>query len=371
MKSHYDAMVLGSGMAGLGAAIALAGHKKNVLIVDRRGLKGQASRAAGGILDPFLEMRPSHPLLRLTVAAFKNYPKFIRQIEKETGEQSSYLKTGLLYLAKNKSEEKKLKEWFGWQRKFGIPIMWLRGDRLHKRFPQVLSSIDCGLFYPSVGRIQPPKWIRVMKKYAKQKGIHFLEAVSSPKLLAKKGRIQGVTIDDKVFHAPVVVNATGSWSGIEKNLGVKLPVRPARGQVFIVKGKKRRASTIFHSLDGAYIVPWDRDTYLIGSTVEFVGFKPHTTPQGERSVLSRARSMAPQIARLKKIDEYAGLRPFAKDGQPIVGPTSLKGLYLACGFYRSGILLGPYVGKLLAKAIVSGKMPRELAPFQLERFRNQ
>jgi D-amino-acid dehydrogenase len=60
---------------------------------------------------------------------------------------------------------------------------------------------------------------------------------------------------------------------------------------------------------------------------------------------------------------WSGLRPFAEGGRCLIGPTRIKGLFLATGYYRSGILIGPIVGKLLAEGIASGKFSPLLKPF--------
>jgi glycine/D-amino acid oxidase-like deaminating enzyme len=129
-------------------------------------------------------------------------------------------------------------------------------------------------------------------------------------------------------------------------------------------------STIVHSLDGIYIVPWGRGEYLVGSTVERAGFKPHPTKAGIQKIMKGAARLLPAIADLKTKTAWAGLRPLAKNRFPLIGPTPVRGYYWAAGYYRSGILIGNFVGKLLAQGILSGKWPRLLAPFSpLKLFR--
>ena len=60
---------------------------------------------------------------------------------------------------------------------------------------------------------------------------------------------------------------------------------------------------------------------------------------------------------------WAGLRPLAGRGEPVIGPLKTSGLYVAAGYYRSGILLSPLAGKLLAEGIVSGIFSPLLKPF--------
>jgi glycine oxidase len=52
-----------------------------------------------------------------------------------------------------------------------------------------------------------------------------------------------------------------------------------------------------------------------------------------------------------------------------LGPCGeIDGLIYATGHYRNGILLAPITGELIAKTIVEGIVPTELAPFSPDRF---
>jgi glycine oxidase len=56
------------------------------------------------------------------------------------------------------------------------------------------------------------------------------------------------------------------------------------------------------------------------------------------------------------VDTWAGLRPRAADGLPVLGPCDeINGLFYATGHYRNGILLAPLTGELISKAIVSSQ----------------
>src|SRR4029077_7797336 len=52
---------------------------------------------------------------------------------------------------------------------------------------------------------------------------------------------------------------------------------------------------------------------------------------------------------------WAGLRPAAPDGLPILGPTALAGYWLALGHFRNGILLTPITAQIMSSWILTGK----------------
>jgi glycine oxidase len=362
IPKDYHTIVIGAGVAGLGVAAGLAEKGKKVLVLNKK-LLGEASPASAGILDPFLEMKPGHSLFSLCRNAFQRYPAFLKKIGNKN---LSYQKTGMLYVALNAAEEKELNRRYAWQKKTGIPARLVSRQAILKSNPGVSVLVRSGLFYPSIGRLQPPKLLAAWKAYLKRRGVDFLEVDQASRLLIASQKAAGVEINGKPFHAQAVVNAAGSWAG-HKSMHIPAPVLPARGQIMVVCGKVK-INTILHSLDGGYVVPWGKNRYLVGSNVEFCGFKPKVTEKGLRSIWSRNRRILPGLEKCKRTQVWAGLRPYSKKRLPLIGATRVRGLYLAAGYYRSGILISAHVGKLLAKGIVSGKMPSELKPFQPKNF---
>ena len=186
------------------------------------------------------------------------------------------------------------------------------------------------------------------------------------RVVVSSGRAKGVKSGNVFYEAPYVINAAGSWAS-SRRLHVPAPVLPARGQILTVRGKLK-IRTIIHSLDGGYVVPWSKGVYLVGSNVEFCGFKPEVTEPALRDILGRNERVLPGLKNCKRKAVWAGLRPYSTKRLPFIGATRIKGLYLAAGYYRSGILISAYAGKLLAKAIVSGKISPMLKPFQPKNF---
>jgi len=77
--------------------------------------------------------------------------------------------------------------------------------------------------------------------------------------------------------------------------------------------------------------------------------------------------MAPAVASLEVADSWAGLRPRAADGMPVLGESAdVKGLFYATGFYRNGILLAPAAGEIVADLLTGGAT--RLSPGVLETF---
>jgi glycine/D-amino acid oxidase-like deaminating enzyme len=70
------------------------------------------------------------------------------------------------------------------------------------------------------------------------------------------------------------------------------------------------------------------------------------------------------------IDVWAGLRPCAPDGLPVIGrPAGLPGVVLATGHAMKGLSLAPVTGRLVAELVYGATPSHDLAPFSPDRFR--
>ncbi|HWC66239.1 MAG TPA: FAD-dependent oxidoreductase, partial [Thermoanaerobaculia bacterium] len=74
------------------------------------------------------------------------------------------------------------------------------------------------------------------------------------------------------------------------------------------------------------------------------------------------------LAAARFVAAWAGFRPAAPDGLPILGETPLPGYFLAAGHFRNGILLAPVSARLVADAVTGAGSAAALAPFGLARF---
>ena len=104
----------------------------------------------------------------------------------------------------------------------------------------------------------------------------------------------------------------------------------------------------------------------IGATMEDAGFDTATTRQARAMLLRSAEKLMPALGRWTLIEHWAGLRPRARDGLPMLGPTKSEGLWLASGQYRNGILFTPAIADEMA-AIMLGKA-KVISDFDPRRF---
>lgn len=369
MKQSDDVIILGAGIAGLGVALGLAKRGARVRVVSKRHLEGEASGRAAGILDPFVGVEDSSsPILSLNVQAFQKFPGVLKEIREGTGRHTSYRKTGLIYAALDSRDEKRLRRQYRWQKQSMPDITWMSGDALRKAEPFVTPSVRSGVYYPGIGRVIAESFVRDLRTLAENRGVRFEAVGKDPRILVKSGAVHGIKTGDAYRPSGAVVDARGSWAGRQLRLFPEPILKPVRGQILIARGSRSYLSAILHSLHGTYVVPREGHEYLAGSTLEDAGYRPRVTVQGTREVSREVRKFFSALSDLKYVKSWAGLRPRTRDGLPLAGPASIRGLWMAGGFYRSGILMGCLTGDLLAEWILKGLRPRILESFSPLRF---
>jgi glycine/D-amino acid oxidase-like deaminating enzyme len=101
---------------------------------------------------------------------------------------------------------------------------------------------------------------------------------------------------------------------------------------------------------------------LVGATVEDVGFQKNTTPEGIESLKNAGVEIIPMLKDLEVAEHWAGLRPFAADGLPVIGNIpGYENVFVATAHYRNGILLTPLTADLVAELVLDRREHGELA----------
>ena len=108
----------------------------------------------------------------------------------------------------------------------------------------------------------------------------------------------------------------------------------------------------------------------MGATVEEQDFDTKVIAGAIYDMLDRARQMLPAIDDLPIVESWAGLRPATADKLPIMGQTSVAGLFVSTGHFRHGILLAPITAQTMCHLILTGQVMNEIKPFSPRRFVN-
>ncbi len=88
--------------------------------------------------------------------------------------------------------------------------------------------------------------------------------------------------------------------------------------------------------------------------------------------MEQAKILMPSIIEAEWERAWAGIRPQTGDGLPYLGEHPIyKGLFIATGHFRNGILLSPITGEVIADMVEGKPTSLNLKPFRVERLIKQ
>ena len=355
MRDHYDIVIAGGGVIGLTIARALALRGvRDVCLVERGRLGTEASWAAAGMLLPQVEADAADEFFNLACQSRDLYPAFAAALREETGIDVELDTTGTLYLALTEHDHEEIEKRYEWQTRAGFAVERLSGAEARELEPCISEATLGALRFPKDIQVENRRLLSALANSVTKLGVDIATQTTVDSITIEGIRVSGVQTSRGAISCPKVVIAAGTWSSFIKS--APLPaIEPIRGQMICLEAKPQLTRHVIYSPRG-YIVPRQDGRLLAGSTSEHAGFAKCVTAGGITTILRNALDISPAIADLPVVDTWAGLRPRAADGLPVIGPCGeIDGLFCATGHYRNGILLAPLTGELISKAIVSSQ----------------
>ena len=363
-----DVVVCGAGVIGCAAARELAGRGLSVTVVERGNPGDEASGAAAGMLTAQAYAEPGEPLSELGRRSAGLYPAMVAELASEAGFEPHYSRCGSVRVAAGTEDGAAMAKTAALQERAGWRVERVDGSRLAELTNAALDpSVREGIAFPDEAVVDPRELVRGLRVSAERRGVRFVTGTPVTALRIESGACTGVRTPRETIGAGAVVDAAGSWAGFDGGAGFEVPIVPARGQIVELDAAAARPPCVLHR-DHFYLAPREHGRLLAGATIEFVGFDRSVTVSGLSGLLRRAVDLAPALAGARFAGAWAGFRPAAPDGLPILGETPLPRYFLAAGHFRNGILLAPISARLVADAVTGRGSAAELAPFALARF---
>lgn len=336
--------VVGAGLIGLGIAWRAAGCGLRVVVFDSNPQRA-ASRVGAGLLIP-AGGRVSHENLLLRRASARLYPRFVAELEEQTGIDCGYNPCGLLTLCPSESAAEGLE---GCLRGLGVEVQRLDRAACLQREPALSLPGPVGLVTQD-HQVDPERLLAALRRGGELYGAELVEeeviAVEPDSVSTAAAR----------FSFDRVVVAAGAWAQALTGL----PIFPVKGEVLhlaappgLLRGNLRVQG------EDLYVANRGDGRLVVGSTEAEVGFDLEVTAVAE--LLARVRVYLPALQESQVLEGRAGLRPKVADGLPLLG--ELDGLLIAAGHHRNGILLTPITAAEITKLLLGAEINELIAPF--------
>jgi glycine oxidase len=361
-------VIIGGGVMGCAAANELARRGVRVTVLERSVPGAEASSAAAGILGAQVEAHRPGPMTELGLQSRKLYPALVKDLEKVSGISIGYRRAGVLKVAYASGDVARFQRELEWQRRAKLRLERLSGSALRAREAELSPELAGALWFEDDATLEPRALLSALRIAAEKRGAVFRSGSFVKRVAERDGRAVGVELDDgSLVEGSHVVLAAGSWTSLlaraEPEGQAPMPrVVPARGQIVELKTSAPLLESIVFGPD-CYLVPRADGRLLIGSTLEFVGFRREVTAGAVAKLLAAAIRLVPALADAELGATWASFRPYTSDELPLLGPSATEGLILMSGHYRNGILLAPISAHIVAACVLGQSPPLDLAPF--------
>ncbi len=312
-------------------------------------------------------MRRTIPLLlALKQASRELFEQLVARNDMEFG----YERQGRLFLFSSQAGLDKGAKEACLLQEFGVTAQVLDMASVRQIEANVLPSLAGGVYYPAYTHLTPDRFVHELARVAESSGVCIQTKTEVLGFQTSGRRISRVITTRGDFQPQQVVLAAGAWSPvIARDLGLRLPVQPAKGYSITVKRPPTSPYLPLFLAESKVAVTPMGDRLRFSSTLELAGLDLSIN---QRRVAATRRAVCdylPGMSDLELIEIWRGLRPATPDSLPLIGRSrSLDNLIIATGHGMLGIAHGPITGQLVSQLIAGESPAIDLTPLHVERF---
>jgi glycine cleavage system T protein len=377
--SQAQVVIIGGGVGGCSIAYHLTKMGwTDVVLLERHELTAGSTWHSAGLVG---QLRSDANLTKM----MKYSTDLYRKIGEETGVDTGWREVGGLRLASSPERMQDLQRIVGMARSFGMPIELLSPKEALKLFPLMNPDGVLGAAYtPTDGVIDPTLLTNALAAGAKSRGAKFFLDTNVDAIKVKDGQVTEVVTNRGTIKTEVVVNAAGQWGGeVGKMVGLNLPVVPMAHLYIITKPVEGLGHDVPTLRDPDLLVYWreevggfvtggyERDPAPFGLNGIPKDFKYQLLPPDwERfnPLMENSIKRVPAVEKAEIRQLLNGPEGFTPDGEFLLGPTDVKGFWVACAFCAHGLAGAGGIGKTMAEWIIEGSPEWEVWRLDVRRF---
>jgi 4-methylaminobutanoate oxidase (formaldehyde-forming) len=365
LPTQAQVVIIGGGVGGCSIAyhLTLMGWK-DVVVLERGELTCGSTWHSAGLVG---QLRSDFNLTRM----MKYSTDLYRTLKQETGIDTGWREVGGLRLASSAERMEELKRQVGYARSFGMALEMVSTQEAHRMWPLMNPKGVLGaVFTPTDGSIDPTGLTNALAAGAKNGGARFFTETTVSRIGLKKGRVDEVVTDRGTIRTEIVVNAAGQWGNeIAHMVGVQLPIIPFAHLYLITKPIEGLDHDVPTMRDPDHLVYWREE---VGGLITG-GYERNPKPFGldgipddfkykllppdwERftPLMENSIHRVPSVEKAEIVQLLNGPEGFTPDGEFLLGPTDVRGFWVACAFCAHGLAGAGGIGKAMAEWIIEG-----------------
>lgn len=361
-----DVAIIGGGLVGSSAALALRGMGLSVALLDKGFCGAQASGVNyGGVRR---QGRPPEQL-PLSQRAHAIWPRLKALI----GNDGEYLRSGHLKLARSEADMASLEAYADQVASFGLDLELIGHNEARRRFG-LGGDIVGASFCPGDGHANPRLVATAFAAAARRAGAEVLENTPVT-CVAKRG--EGFALEARggvELTARTVINSAGAWADTFAG-AFDEPVPLTRTYPSMVVTEPLEpilAVNIGMEGGGIYGRQVARGNCVIGGERGLPLVDPDFSrprSEGVLAIMQRAAELFDGLRHAHAIRFWSGTEATMPDRNPVLGPSATTpGLIHAFGFSGAGFQIAPGVGEVLAEIVCDGRSRTPIDAFAIDRF---
>ncbi len=350
--------IVGGGIVGATAAYYLSklpGSEKIKVTLFDDGV-GQASKAAAGIISPWLSKRRNQQWYRLAKAGADLYPELIHDAQLGT---DVYQQTGTIVTREDEADLETLFALAQDRRKTAATmgdVTTLTAQEVQDQVP-LLTAPQPGVLITGGARVDGGALVDGLLASASKRNLK----ISHERVkLNAQGQVI-TSLGARQFDR--VILAVGAWlKELIAPLGVTADIRPQKGQLIELAVKDyplQEHMPVVMPEGERDFVPFGHGKLIVGATHENDGkFDISVNPEVTADLLGSAQRLVKSVTADSLTGVRVGTRAYTSDFAPFFGLVpDHEDFLVASGLGSSGLTTGPQIGKFLAGSALYGGTP--------------
>lgn len=364
---EVDVAIIGGGLVGSSAALALAGMGLSVALLD----KGFCGAGASGVNYGGVRRqgRPAEQL-PLSQRSHAIWPELKARI----GIDGEFERSGHLKLARNEADMAALEAYAEATAAHGLALELIGHNGLKERFGWISGDVIGASFSPGDGHANPRLVAAGFAAAARRAGVEVLEETPVLGFTPSGGGFALETATGMAIRARHLVNSAGAWADrFAEMAGEPVPLSRIYPSMIVTEPlPPLMSANIGMEGGGIYARQAHRGNCVVGGErgqpLDNPDFS-RPTAEGARAIMNRTAAYFPGLRHAQAIRFWSGTEAAMPDRNPVLGPSdTMPGLIHAFGFTGAGFQLAPGVGEVVAEIIRDGRTTTPIDAFSIRRF---
>jgi sarcosine oxidase, subunit beta len=374
-KASYDAVIVGGGGHGLGAAYYLAKEHglANIAVLEKGWIGGGNTGRNTTIIR-------SNYLFNESAALYDHSVKLWENLSQILNYNVMFSPRGVMMLAHTVHDIQVSKRHIHANRCNGVDNEWLEPEQAKEFCPPL--NIEDNIRYPVLGaalqrRGGTARHDAVAWGYARASdalGVDIIENCEVTGIQRSAGgAVEALeTTRGLIRSRKVGVCAAGHTSVVLSLAGVRLPLESYPLQALVSEPiKPIFPCVVMSNTIHAYISQSDKGELVIGAgTDAYTSYTQRGALHVNTHTIDAICELFPQFRRLRMLRNWGGIVDVTPDRSPIIAKTPVPGLYVNCGWGTGGFKATPGAAHVFAWTIARDEPHAINAPFTIERFRD-